>query len=87
MSDDSDAYEAGEASERAADRTWDRDLRTHYLGVLGLLARCSVGLRDTDEESADELRDCIEQALCDAEQIVPIKWRRILDRIEVEIKE
>jgi hypothetical protein len=36
-----------------------------YLGYLGLLARCSIALRD-------------------AEAMGLIRWRRVLDRIEVE---
>lgn len=42
-----------------------RQLLMQYLGYLGLLARCSIALRD-------------------AEAMGLIRWRRVLDRIEVE---
>ena len=63
----------------------DDRLRMLYLGCLGLLARCSLGLADA-EEPADDLRDSIETALMDAQSAgIPIRWRRILNRIEVEV--
>ena len=61
-------------------------IRQQYLGVLGLLARCSIGLRDTHEEPADEIRADIEDALDNAKRLIPgLRWKRVLDRIEVEI--
>jgi hypothetical protein len=58
-----------------------------YLGCLGLLANCSVALHDTVEDMADDLRESIQQALDDAQAIgLPIRWRRILNRIEVEVE-
>lgn len=52
-----------------------------YLGVLSLLAECSVYLNDDPE-----LRSSIERAMSDAQEAIPgFRWRRILDRIEVEI--
>lgn len=60
--------------------------RMQYLGVLSLLASCSVALRDTIECSADETRDLIEEALTDAQKLIPaLHWRRMLNLIEVEL--
>lgn len=59
-----------------------------YLGCLALLCECSVALQDTVECEADELRDCINRALSDAQVAgVPIAYRRILNRFEIEITE
>jgi len=61
-------------------------LRMQYLGVLGLLARSAIGLRNTPEEIADDLRDLFEQALQDARKIgMPIMYNRTLDRINLWI--
>ena len=49
-----------------------------YLGVLGLLGECSVFV---DED----IRESIERAFADACAAHPtLRWRRILDRIEIE---
>lgn len=59
-----------------------------YLGALSLLARCSINLRDGREESADELREAIADALIDGQKFFPrLKWKRVLDRIEVELED
>lgn len=51
-----------------------------YLDCLDLLAKCSVYV-------SEELREVIEQALTDAEKSIPgLHWRRILNRIEVELR-
>lgn len=61
-------------------------LRQLYLGVLGLLARCSIMLKDSLDESADEMRDLIVEALTDAQKVVPsLRWKRVLSHIEVEV--
>lgn len=51
--------------------------RMRYLGVLGLLAECAVHV-------PEDLRESIERAMEDAETAGLVKWRRILNRIEVE---
>jgi hypothetical protein len=61
----------------------DRQLVMRYLGCLGLLARCSIALRDA-EETTEDLRSDIERALDDAQATGLIRWRRILNRIEIE---
>lgn len=55
-------------------------IRTQYLGCLGLLADCSVHIAGYE---SDELRDSIETAMMDAERMKLVRWRRILNRIEV----
>jgi hypothetical protein len=51
--------------------------RMKYLGLLGLLTECSVHV-------PEELREMIESAFDDAvEEIPTLRWRRILDRIEI----
>lgn len=55
-------------------------LNQRYLGCLGLLSECSVYV-------PEEIRECIAQAFEDASQADPnLKWRRILNRLEVEVK-
>jgi len=55
-----------------------------YLGCLNLLCECSIALRDTSECTADELRDCIAQALDDATKAGTIRgWKRVLHRMEI----
>jgi hypothetical protein len=50
-----------------------------YLGALGLLADCSVHV-------PEDLREMIERALTEACAAYPyLKWRRILDRLEVDV--
>ncbi len=52
---------------------------TRYLGVLGLLGECSVFV-------PEDMREVIEQAFEDAVAANPaLRWRRILNRIEIEI--
>ena len=53
------------------------DERMRYLGLLGLLCECSVHV-------TEDLRDSIERALDDACADGSLKWRRILDRYEIE---
>lgn len=48
-----------------------------YLGVLGLLAECSVYV-------PEEQRECIERAFKDACEAHPkLRWRRMLNRLEI----
>lgn len=50
-----------------------------YLGVLGLLAECSVYV-------PEELRESIETAMADAARENPqLAWKRILNRIDLEV--
>ncbi len=50
-----------------------------YLGTLGLLAECSVYV-------PEDVREMIESAFTDASNAIPsLKWRRILDRLEIEV--
>lgn len=59
-------------------------MRTQYLGVLSLLASCSVQLRSGDD--TEETRSMIVAALRDAQKLIPaLRWRRVLNSIEVEI--
>lgn len=51
--------------------------RMQYLGALGLLAECAVYV-------PEDLRESIERAMDDACADGTLKWRRILDRIEIE---
>ncbi len=52
-----------------------------YFGVLGLLCECAVW-------APDDLRDQIDQALADACQANPhLKYRRILNRREIEVSQ
>lgn len=51
--------------------------RMRYLGTLGLLCECSVYV-------PEDLRESIESALEDACEDGRLKWRRILDRYEIE---
>ena len=51
--------------------------RRHYLGCLGLLGECSVHV-------PDELREMIEEAFRDACQDGQLRYRRILNRLEIE---
>lgn len=53
-------------------------LRMMYLGVLALLGECSVFV---DED----IRDSIEQALSDGQEAKVIKYRRVLNRFNVEV--
>lgn len=65
-----------------------RTERMRYLGVLALLAECSVymgddrGLHGSGE--VGDLRDSIERALKDACADGSLRYRRILDRFEIE---
>lgn len=52
------------------------ELLMRYIGTLGALCECSV---QVDEDN----RECIETALADAERHHGLKWRRVLDRIEI----
>lgn len=57
----------------------EKNERMRYLGCLGLLAECSVHV-------PEDLRDLIERAMEDACAAIPtLTWRRILDRIEIEV--
>jgi hypothetical protein len=59
-------------------------IRQQYLGVLGLLAECSVHLRESSD--SDELRALIEEALMDASGVIPsLKWKRVLNSFTVEV--
>ncbi len=51
--------------------------RMRYLGVLGLLGECAVYV-------PEELREQIETAMEHACSDGRLKWRRVLDRIEIE---
>ena len=51
--------------------------RMRYLGVLGLLCEASVYV-------PEDIRDSIEAALEDACAEGKLKWRRVLDRFEIE---
>lgn len=53
------------------------DARMRYLGVLGLLCEASVHV-------PEDVRESIERALDDACADGKLKWRRILDRLEIE---
>lgn len=53
-----------------------RELYVRYLGVLGLLAECSVYV--TEDE-----RECIERAFGHAEEY-GLCWRRVLDRFSIQ---
>lgn len=51
-----------------------------YLGLLGLLAECSVYV-------PEDIRESIERAFDDATTDNPqLSWRRILDRLEIETR-
>lgn len=52
--------------------------RMRYLGVLGLLCECSVYVED------EELRDSIERALEDACVDGTLKYRKFLNRFDIE---
>jgi hypothetical protein len=54
------------------------DERTRYLGVLGLLTECSPYVDD-------ELRERIMEAFDDACADGRLTWRRIADRVEIEV--
>jgi hypothetical protein len=58
----------------------ERDLYMRYLGVLGILAECSIHVRE-------EEREAIEWALNDACKHHPLRWHRVLDRIEIEVED
>ena len=59
--------------------------RMILLGALDLLARCSVNLSSADEDE-EEMRELIWQCLTDAQDAgIPIKIKRTLSRIEVEV--
>jgi hypothetical protein len=59
-------------------------MKMQYLGVLRLLGECSVHIRDGGE-SAD-LRDCIAEALADAQTLIPeLRWHRLLNRFDVDV--
>lgn len=51
-----------------------------YVGVLSLLTQCSVYV-------TEEIRECIETAMIDAvtHSDGTLKWKRILDRIQLDI--
>ena len=51
--------------------------RLYYLGLLGLLAECSVYV-------PEDVREMIEQAFEDACTDGDLRWRRVLDRVEIE---
>ena len=59
----------------------DDTLYMRYLGALGLLAECSVYLPNDDE--GEEMRQQIIVAFTDAEATHPLRWRRILNRLEI----
>jgi hypothetical protein len=50
------------------------------MGVLGLLTQCSIYV-------PEDIRECIEAAMGDAVEHSngKLKWKRILDRIEIEV--
>jgi len=70
------------AERRAHDETrgHDSSLRMRYAGVLKLLEQCSVYV-------PEEIRECIESAFLDATRNGPFKWRRVLDRMEIEVSD
>lgn len=51
--------------------------RLRYLGVLGLLCEASIYV-------PEEIRECMENALEDACADGTLRYRRILDRLEIE---
>lgn len=54
--------------------------KMRYLGVLGLLAECSVHV-------PEDLRQMIEEAFTDAAAANPaLRWRRILNRVEIDVQ-
>lgn len=56
------------------------DLYMRYLGVLGILSECSVYV-------PEEEREMIEAAFIDACESHPsLRWKRILNRIELEVR-
>lgn len=52
--------------------------RMRYLGVLGILCEASVHV-------PEDIRESIEQALDDACEDGRLKWKRILDRFDLEV--
>lgn len=59
-------------------------IKMQYLGVLGLLAECSVHMRNSPD--TDELRGLIEHAMGSAQETIKnFRWKRILNRFEVEM--
>lgn len=55
------------------------DLYMRYLGVLGILSEASVYV-------PEEIRESIEQSFEDACKHHSLRWKRILNRIEIEPK-
>lgn len=56
------------------------DLYMRYLGVLGLLGECSVYV-------PEEEREMIVAAFEDASEAHPsLTWKRVLNRVEIEVK-
>lgn len=57
-----------------------RDVRMRYLGALGVLADCSVHV-------PEDVRSQIERVMEDACRHDPgLTWRRVLDRIDIEVR-
>ncbi len=54
------------------------DEHVRYLGCLGLLAECSVYV-------PEDLREQIDRAFTDACRDGSLRWRRVLNRIEIEV--
>ena len=59
----------------------ERDLYMRYLGVLGLLAEVSAYLPSNDE--GEEMRQQIITAFNGAQKHHPVRWRRILNSLEI----
>jgi hypothetical protein len=64
-----------------SDRIMQRTL--NHLGALGLLTDCALAVSGPE---ADDLLDCIERCFVDAEALGMIRWRRVLNRFEIEPK-
>ena len=55
----------------------DNKLYIRYLGLLGILMECSVYV-------PEEVREQIADAFDDACEEGKLKWKRVLDRMEIE---
>ena len=69
---------------KAVEVDWDkwneneqREQRMRYLGVLGILSECSPYV-------PEDIRETIERAFEDACEDGLLRWKRVLDRYEIE---
>lgn len=61
-----------------AEPTKDGELRMRYAGVLKVLEECSVYV-------PEDVREMIEHAFTDAAATGRFKWRRVLNRLEIDV--